>query len=181
MNKSLSLLAASLLCTPLLANAAPLEQGTPYAGLNYSLLTLAAPEELEDLEPTALVGKMGYFLVDQIAVEGRLGLGATDDTVNDYGVPVDMEVDRMYGVYLVGHLPLGDQATLYALVGHSNFKATFSAEGESIPESESGFSYGFGVDLYPSEQFGVNLEYTQYLDETDFDLSAVSLGVKLHF
>ena len=169
MKKSLSLLAASLLCTPLLANAAPLEQGTPYAGLNYSLLSFDVGEGAE-IEPTALVGKAGFFLVDQIAVEGRLGLGATDDA--------GVEIDRMTGVYLSGHLPLGEQASLYALVGHSNVKVS---DGGAGSESQSGFSYGFGVDLYPSEEFGVNLEYTQYLDETEVDLSAVSLGVKLHF
>lgn len=185
MKKSLSLLAASLLCTPLLANAAPLQQGTPYAGLNYSLLNYSEEGVSDDAEPTALVGKMGYFMVDQIAVEGRLGLGTTDDTVNvnvvGVNVPVDVEIDRMFGLYLVGHLPLGEQASLYALVGFTDVKATFSAAGYSASDNDSGFTYGFGADLYASEQFGINAEYTQYLDETGYDLSAVSLGVKLHF
>src|SRR5690606_611748 len=185
MKKSLSLLAASLLLTPLLANASPLQQGTSYGGLNYALLNYSDEGISADAEPTALVGKLGYFMLDQIAVEGRLGLGTTDDTVtvHNFGTPVqvDVEVDRMFGLYLVGHLPLGEQASLYALVGFTDIKATFSAGGFSTSGSDSGFTYGFGADLYASPQFAINAEYTQYLDETGYELSAISLGAKLHF
>lgn len=185
MKKRLSLAVATLALMPFLANSAPLQQGTSYAGVNYALLNYSEDGVSTDAEPTALVGKLGYFMVDQLAIEGRLGFGVTDDSVrvDAYGqqVAVAVDLDRMFGLYLTGHFPLSEQASVYALVGFTNMKATFSAGGTSLSGTDSGFAWGFGADIYASPQFAINAEYTQYLDETGYSLSAVSIGAKLPF
>src|SRR5690606_8314813 len=171
--KMLPLFAAALAVTPLLANSAPLQQGTTYAGLNYALLELSSDAPATtDAEPTAFVGKLGHFLLDQIAVEGRLGLGVTSDTV----AGVDYDMDRLLGAYLTGYVPLGEQITAYALVGVT--EARFSASGITAT-TDSGFTWGFGADLYASPKFAINAEYTRYLDETGYSFSAVSIGARL--
>lgn len=184
MKKKLALAAATLALMPFLANSAPLQQGTSYAGVNYALLNYSE-DGFPDAEPTALVGKLGYYMVDQIAVEGRLGIGMTDDTitvdVDDGPVQATLDIDRMFGLYLVGNLPLSEQASLYALVGFTDFKGTGTVLGQSFSMTDSGFTYGFGANLYASPQFGINAEYTQYLDETGYSLSAVSIGATLPF
>ena len=174
-----------LMVTPALAIGGPMQEGTSYGGFNFSQLTSDADGISEDANPTALIGRLGYFFADQFAIEGRLGTGLSDDTVRveGFGVvtDVDLELDHLFGAYLVGHLPLGQAASVYGMLGFTNAKATASTQGFSVTASDSGLSYGFGADVYASERFGLNLEYTQYLDEIGYDVSALSVGAKFMF
>lgn len=181
MKKRLALAAATLALMPFLANSAPLQQGTSYAGVNYALLKFSPDDVSTDIEPTALVGRLGHFVLDQIAIEGRLGLGATDDSIHDNGNEVTVEMDRLAGLYATGHVPLGEQASVYALVGYTQVKVSSSSAFGSVSDTDSGFTWGFGADIYASPQFAINAEYTRYLDETGYSFSTVSIGAKLPF
>jgi outer membrane immunogenic protein len=96
-----------------------------------------------DAKPTALIGRFGFFVADQVAIEGRLGFGLSSDTVRvwDWGwyLDVEVELDRLYGIYAIGHIPIGKSASLYELVGFTDAKATFKANGFSFSETDSGF------------------------------------------
>ena len=172
----------AVLPTVLMAN--PMSQGPSYGGITFSQLKYDEDGISDDANPTALIGRHGYFVANQIAIEGRLGIGHSDDTVrvDEFGpaVDVDVELDGLLGFYAVGHLPLGEAASIYGLFGFTDAKATASANGFSDSDTNSGLSYGFGAEFYPSEQIGLNIEYTQYLDESGYDLSAISAGVKFH-
>lgn len=182
MNRSRALLAATLTASVLTANATPFQLGTSYAGLNYALFAYRENGIGKDLEPTALVGKLGHFIFDQLSVEGRFGLGVSDDTIKaGNGVDVTGDLDRMFGLYATGHFPLGEHASVYALIGFTDIRATFSTPGVSVSESDNGFTYGFGADIYMGSRFGINAEYTRYLDQTGYRFSATSIGATLHF
>ena len=178
-------IAVALAVSPTVLMANPMSQGDSYAGITYSQLTYDEDGISGDANPTALIGRLGYFVANQIAIEGRLGIGLSDDTVRIDGfgqaLDVDLELDRLLGFYAVGHLPVGDAASIYGLFGFTDAKATASANGLSESDTDSGLSYGFGAEFNTSEQIGLNIEYTQYLDESGYDLSAISAGVKLHF
>ena len=167
--------------SPAVVMANPMNQGNSYGGVQLSQLTYDEDGMSDDANPTALIGRLGYFVADQIAIEGRLGVGLSDDTVRVYGVDVDVELDRLFGFYAVGHLPLAETASIYGLLGFTDAKATASVNGFSDSNTDSGLSYGFGAEFYPSDQFGLNIEYTQYLDESGYDLSAISAGFKVNF
>ncbi|MCP1727417.1 opacity protein-like surface antigen [Natronospira proteinivora] len=177
-----ALLVSLAIASPSIAMGSSIDHGTSYGGVHFSQLAYDEDGVSNDANPTLLTGRLGHFFANQVAIEGRLGLGLSDDTVriDDFGlaVDVDMELDRLFGVYAVGHFPLGQSASIYGLFGFTDAKATFSTNGFSDSDTDSGFSYGFGVDIYSSDQFGLNIEYTQYLDESGYDLSALSLGVK---
>jgi len=74
-------------------------EGDTYVGVQYGLFTY---DEVgfPDVEPTALVGRYGRFINDNVAVEGRFGFGLQDDTV----LGVDVEIDTFFGVYGVFHI-----------------------------------------------------------------------------
>lgn len=184
------LVTATFLFFSVPALAGPAAEGTGYAGGMFTMLTYDEDGVSDDAEPTALIGRLGYHANEYFAVEGRLGIGLSDDSVtvtipDGFGGTVtgdvDVELDRLFGAYAVGYLPLGDAAAAYGLVGFTNAKATFSANGFSDSDTDSGLSYGIGFDLYPTSAFAVNAEYVQYLDETDYDLSALSIGAKFLF
>lgn len=173
------------LAIPGIAFAGPLSEGTSYAGGQFASATYDEDNVDDDWEPTAIVGRFGYFVADYFSVEGRIGLGLSDDAVtfNTVNGPVDVsvEIDRLVGGYGVGHLPLGDKAALYGLAGFTEGKLTASANGSTVSDTDSGFSLGVGGEFYPNEQFGLNVEYTRYLDESGYEITALSAGATARF
>jgi outer membrane immunogenic protein len=114
----------------------------------------------------------------------------SDDTVSvSDGVTtasVSIELDTLIGAYGVGHVPLGKSSSIYALVGLTQVDATASAAltgsgSASFSDDESDLSYGIGADIGILYNLWINVEYVQYLDKSDLDLSAIALGIKFGF
>lgn len=155
----------------------PISQGQLYAGALVSQFTLDVDGASERPRPLGVVGRLGYFLTDQIALEARAGTGFEKDRVGG----VNTELDRLYGGYLLGLLPLGESSALYWVAGYSDAKVAFSGGGVSEKASQDGFSYGAGFDFFASDGIGLSAEYIRYLDKDDYDLYAISLGMRYSF
>lgn len=171
--------------TPVAFAGNAMGQGNAYAGGQFAILTYDEDGVGEDANPTALIGRIGYFVANQVALEGRLGIGLADDTVTvtAFGTSVDVgvELDRLFGFYVVGYLPLAEVASVYGLIGYTDAKATFSANGFSMSETDSGLSYGVGAEFHLADDLAINGEYIRYLDESGYDLSALSFGLRFNF
>lgn len=151
------------------------QDGQLYAGLQYALVTYDE-EGFDEVEPTALVGKFGRFVNDNISIEGRLGIGLADDDI-DVTIPglgtfeAEVEVDMLYGAYLVAHSDKTGNLNFYGVIGVSKGELEVSIGPVSADGDESGLSYGAGINIG-----GLNIEYMSYLDEDDFDATAISIG-----
>ncbi|ULX57484.1 porin family protein [Ectothiorhodosinus mongolicus] len=119
--------------------------------------------------------------LSNVSVEGRFGFGIDDDTVSVAGIDAKLEIDNFFGGYVLGHLPLADQASVYGLIGFTRGKGTISVPGFSESDTDSGLTWGTGFNFFAPPQLGVNAEYVQYLDESGYDLSAFSLGLTYNF
>ena len=171
-----------ILGVALLGLAAPataadfLREGRSFGGGQIAPLTLSE-DGASDAEPSALIGRVGTFVGNQLAVEGRFGVGFDDDTVDG----VDVEIDRLVGVYGSGHIPMGGTSSLYAVLGYSDVKASFSGPDGSTTDSESGFSYGFGADIGITRAIALNVEFMRYIDRSDVDVEALAVGLHYRF
>jgi hypothetical protein len=161
-----------------------------YAGVQYASTDFSFEGVSEDFSPTGLIGRAGSNFNKYFSIEGRLGIGLSDDTVTATdGVntaSVSIELDTLIGLYGVGHVPLGKSSSLYALVGLTQVDATASASvtgfgSASFSDDESDLSYGIGADIGILYNLWVNVEYVQYLDKSDLEVSAIALGVKFGF
>lgn len=161
-----------------------------YAGFQYASFDLSAADFPEDFGPTGLIGRAGSNINEYISIEGRLGFGLSDDTItatqNFTTASVSVELDTLIGLYGVGRVPLGNSSSLYAVVGLTQVEATESYSSTAIgsasfSEDESDFSYGIGADIGILYNVAVSVEYVQYIDKSDVDVSAISLGVKFGF
>ena len=161
-----------------------------YAGIQYASTDFTLDGIPEDFSPTALIGRAGSNLNQYFSIEGRLGLGLSDDTVTVTDVTTTesrtIELDTLIGAYGVGRLPLGKSSSVYALVGLTRVDATLSASlagGGSGSESddESDLSYGVGADIGILYNLWINVEYVQYLDKSDLEVSAIALGLRFGF
>jgi outer membrane autotransporter protein len=167
--------AAAMAAVTASANSA----GSSYVGVLASHYSYEESGYSEELNPTGLTLRGGHFLTDNFAVEGRLGTGLNDDTVS--GTNVDVELDQVVGVYAVGHLPVSDVFSFYGLLGFSYAEATLSVPGASVSGDDDGFSYGAGVEVNFTPAISGQLEYVSYLDKSDYELNAASLGLSYNF
>ena len=111
-----------------------------------------------------------------------MGLGMQDDDVNIFGTRNTVEIESLVGVYGAGHININKTSSVYGLVGLSRGEATFSSPGfTSNSDDETGLSFGIGADIGLNNDVALNIEYVQYLNKSDFDISALAFGAKFGF
>ena len=161
-----------------------------YAGIQYGRTDFSFESIPQEISPTALLGRVGSNFNQYVSIEGRLGLGLSDDTVTitegAVTSPVSIDLDMLIGLYGVGRLPLGKSSSLYALAGVTQVDATASGPVTgsgpgSLRDDQSDFSHGIGADIGILYNLWVNAEYVQYLDKSDIELSAIAVGMKFGF
>ena len=179
-------IAISAITSALLLSANPTfayDTGDGFVGAQYAMATYSE-SGVPDFDVSALVIRGGYFFNKYFSLEGRLGFGIGDDTQNVFGIDINLELDNMYGIYGVGHIPLNQTVDLYGVIGFTNAEA--SAEAVGIPGAtasgdESDLSFGIGADFLVSKNISLNLEYMAYLSKDVFDLSALGFGINYNF
>ncbi len=168
------------LCLPAVAKA------DNYIGLNY-LETRYDERGFDTSKPTAWALRFGSALSENVAIEARLGSGASSDRLEiDPTTHASLEIKQLFGVYARLMAPLGERVTVYGLAGITRVKLEASARihgvGVKVSESETDLSIGVGVDLMLTTNGFINLEYALLQsDEDAYDLDALSIGVGLRF
>ena len=168
-----------VLAVMLYSPAQAARQGQNYFGIQYALTEVDPKDSgLDEFEPTALGLKVGHFTTNNVAIEGRLGIGLQDDDQSVGPFDIEFEIDRLIGLYAVFQTSGSGTTDFYGIVGFSEVEGSISIDGFSGSESEdeSGLSYGFGVNIG-----GFNAEYMVYLDEDDVEVTAIGLGYVGYF
>lgn len=171
---------AGLMSAPAFADTV----GTNYAGLQFAQATYDE-SGVDDLNPTALIGRLGHYFHENFSLEGRLGFGLSDDSLSGNGLTADFEIDSLFGFYGVGHLPINEVASVYALAGFTQGEASITVSdgtnSASESDDDSGFSYGLGAAFNVSPNAALTVEYISYLDKSDYQLTALSAGMNFTF
>jgi hypothetical protein len=167
--KKLALLALISLLP--LHSIAATEEGI-YFGLGYGKGIYS--EDRLDGDPIAFLVRFGTYIGDNFSIEGRLGTGVGDDTVQVDGEEVvgeSIEVGTVTGVYGLRHLKLDKQASIYGAIGFSRVELTLTSPIRSVTDDTS-LSLGVGIQI---DQ--LNIEFMQYLNQSNFEFSAIGIGV----
>lgn len=157
---------STALATALLGSASA-ALAESYVGADYQMYTFST-SGVDDLEPDALVFKLGSSLGDYAKLEGRFGRSLSDDNADG----VAMKIDEIIGFYVKGGMDVMNMVFPYAVLGYS--KVDF--EVRDLPDqTESDMSYGVGADFhFGSMQVGV--EWMMMQDKTDYELEVISLS-----
>ena len=149
-----------------------------YAGVQYGFGDFSARDVSKDFDPQVIVGRFG-LRNDNFALEARFGSGINSDTQNIQGTgDVNLYIDKFYGAYGVGHINLGESASVYGLAGFTYVEASLRNQiGLSESDRDNGLSIGIGADYGVGENVSLNIEYTSYIIDSDFDLKVLGLGV----
>jgi hypothetical protein len=132
----------------------------------------------EDINPTGFTGRAGIDFSKYLSVEGRL-MATGSDTFPD---GTSLEVTYLGNISAKLNLPFGDvkRVNVYGLVGYTTWKWTAYLGNQTAHDTDSGVSYGIGVDLFSDRVNGLNFEVVRYVDSTiggeNYTLDTASLG-----
>lgn len=159
------------------AHAAPTQAGRVVSGGQVGLALLDRNDLDEAAESTALTYRAGYFVANNLALEGRFGIGLTRDA-DDTAADDPLSLDRLFGVYLTGYLPLSTRpgASLYAAVGYSDVRVTEPAPPSSAMTRSNGLSLGLGAEVIAVDGFRFSVEYMHYVHGDELSASMLSIG-----
>jgi len=157
-----------------------------YAGINYEIWSW--DDEGAKPKPAYLTGKIGKKFTENFALEGKLGVGLSDDsdstTYDAFGstYEVDLTIDpKLYaGVFGVFSNNINDNFEIYAKAGlnYVSFDAEVKIEGFSVKESatESKVAIGAGTNFFFNEKSGINLEVLAPSVADLGDITTISFG-----
>lgn len=132
--------------------------------------------------PTALKLEYGKYITPGIAVEAHATFGLAEDTVSFDGIDVDLEVKQAISLFLKGDINLTPNTNLYGLLGYTKGKLKASVQGfGSVTESDSGPSFGVGLESGVTSGIIFSAEYISYLSEDSYDYSGINLGISKKF
>ncbi len=151
-------------------------------GLLYGVADLEN-DFVSGLDPSGIVVRFVPVTDTWFGYEARLGLGISEgkddiDSARGSG-EVEVDIQTIAGLYLNAHSSLSNVFTVYGVAGLTWIRYDLEFDGRLLQdaEDESGFAYGFGVDIGKQDNLKVNLEFMQYLDKSDFDLSTIGIGI----
>ena len=116
--------------------------------------------------------RLGVYVTPAMTLDLRYGDGIDDDTL----MGVDFSIDRIAGLYALYHFEISSAFSIYGLLGYSEADLKAEASGGSVIEDKDDISYGIGLDIG-----NINIEYTQYLEGSDYEVNAASIGYTYHF
>lgn len=151
----------------------------PYAG--GSILFLDAEEtdvRGADASLTGITGRLGAMANDNIGGEVRISLGVGDDSIGSGALETDVELNSMFGGYLRAGIPAGANFYPYAILGFTRVELEYSNPYfGSGSNSDTDISYGLGLDLSLDRNLSLNVEYMNYYDNDDSEISGFSIGI----
>ncbi|MFD0667028.1 porin family protein [Ramlibacter sp. MAHUQ-53] len=158
-----------------------------YGELGYTATTIKA--EGYKLKPGMLRGIIGYDAHPNVAIEGMVGVGVKDDSINIpmFGTTVNLngEIKHAYGLFVKPKVAVSPALELFARLGYTEtkVKATASALGVSQSESDSDgdVSYGVGAAYKFSKAGFATLDYMNYYKKDGVKASGITLGVGMRF
>lgn len=113
----------------------------------------------------AVALRAGYDFTEFFGIEGEGNIGINGDTVAVGATNVDVDMDYALSGFVVGRLPVAENANLFARAGYTTASFDASAGGVNFSDDDDGWSYGVGGEWFFDGVNGVRLDVTR----TEFD------------
>lgn len=135
---------------------------------------------IDTLTPPIIELRIGRQFSPYLAVEGRLGTGINNDESHGYRI----NVERVYGGYAKGMLPISPTFSLYGLAGVAGVR--LHRNYPDFNGNEAGLSFGFGGQFKVGGGASLDLEWVRLVSGTndryyDFTTDQATFGVNWHW
>lgn len=174
------LLCAALLAAAFGAQAQTRNQAGPlYGELGYSPIKIKYADT--SVTPKVLRAMVGYELSPNLAIEGMLGMGVSDDSTKVGSVSINGEVDHTVGIYLKPKAAITPDLEVFGRLGYARSKLTFSALGMTESDSSSDASYGLGFSYRFDPKISLTVDYMSYYNKNGWKANGLTVGVGFRF
>lgn len=129
---------------------------------------------VKNAHPLAVVGKLGYNFSENIAAEGRAGIGVKKDAVNALATS---EIKQILGVYLKPNIDVIDNVNLFGLLGYTNVKQGINNDTLTT----NGLSYGAGIGYQLTDSWEIVADAVYYGKKDTESIDAYSFGLNYNF
>ena len=139
-----------------------------------------------DFKVDAFGGKLGYRLNDLLAAEVHALIGGSDEVqsgLND----VSFNLGYVTSAFVrADWVPVSDgRVRVYGLLGFSSADLEFASSSTTVSATETGVSFGAGMELYANREHGIYFHWNRYLDDTlngaDYTLDGLGVGYMRNF
>jgi hypothetical protein len=124
---------------------------------------------INNFHPKLAVGKLGYNVLENLAIEGRGGIGIKNDDIS--------EVDKLVGAYLKPNINVTDSINLYGLLGYAKVKHLIDNEAFVM----SGASFGLGAAYGLTDNLSLTADAVRYGKKDEQRLDAYTVGLDYNF
>ncbi|MEK8028370.1 MAG: hypothetical protein RLY78_3712 [Pseudomonadota bacterium] len=125
---------------------------------------------------------LGTRLAPQLALEARVGRGTSTGQAEVMGLPMTIRVDRWYGAFLRGFVPVADTGiSAYGLIGATRGKMAYTVMGQPDADTDSDVSWGIGAELPVTPQLSVTLEWARLFTGATYRVDQLSGGLNWKF
>jgi opacity protein-like surface antigen len=168
-------------CLAALSTHTYAEQTRGYYGIGYHMGSYENTG-IPDADIGAIAFRAGGYLNQVIALEARLALGISDDTVRTSAInSIDIELDTALSAFIKADVPMTPFVNAYGLLGLTRGEIETSSASLTSSESETGLSYGLGIEGEINRRTSLSIEYVQLLDEDAFEYTAINVGITTRF
>lgn len=94
-------------------------------------------------------------------IEGTIGT----DSQHWEATGAELGVDSQIGGFLVGRVPIGENASMFARIGYTRTEVEHDLGASEFNVRTDDFAFGFGGEYMFTDRFGIRGDYTQ--SETD--------------
>ncbi|NOH78691.1 porin family protein [Vibrio sp. RE86] len=144
----------------------------PYIGVGYSSVNSDILNSYS--VDNSLVGLIvGYQFSQNFAIEAR-GYGSVSE---DEVLGVEHEVERMFGVYGKGHVPIGEYIKVYGTIGYGQLKGAISIPGSTFTDTDSDIQYGIGAAVHKGGPVELQVEWMNLYSSNGIDSTSVGINL----
>ncbi len=149
----------------------------PYVGGSALFVDVDFDDVNQKASLTGVTGRLGSMVNDNIGGEVRVSLGVGDDSIFSGILETDVELNSMIGGYFRAGGPVGQNFFPYAVVGFTRAELEYSSNWNRDDDSNTDVSFGFGADVSLDRNLSLNVEYMNYYDKDDVEISGFSIGI----
>lgn len=114
--------------------------------------------DLDHASPTAATFRGGWNWDEHFGAEIEGSFGVDSDTIDP--TEIELDIESQIGAYLVGRIPVGDNASFFSRVGYARTEIDVNFGPSSQIIQSDGISVGFGGEYMFTDQFGIRGDYT---------------------
>jgi len=134
------------------------------------------PDNGSTLSDFGVRGKVGAKVADQISLEAHLATGGSDRDRDN-----SVKLDYLAGLFLRGDIPITRFTSLYGLVGFTSLKLDGNNSNSRGSNTDNSVSFGAGVDFAVTTSTSLNVDYIRYVNDSDYNFQALSVGGRWWF